>query len=99
MESVPYNRSIMGQTYLLKVFTPRTLAITFGGVIACIVAFGFFTALGFFVLMFVYQGYLRFGKPAGYDEHVARSMISPKNLRPAPPTFVSPVKESAHEKI
>ncbi len=83
MSPIPYNRSLSGPNYVLRIFTRRALAqLAIVTSILVGVFQNFWSGLIFFVLFTAYQTYLRYGKPAGFDEHLFEGLLAPKHLRP-----------------
>jgi hypothetical protein len=100
MQPIAYNRALTGETYLLRIYTPRSLATLLGTELGVLFfTDSYFAAVALFMAFSAYQTYLRFGKPPGYDEHLLAGFLAPKQIRPGHAHTVNPVKESEDEKI
>jgi hypothetical protein len=92
MEPIPYNRGLTGQRYLVGVFTHKSMALMVVGMLLCLAVANIWSALIVGAVYTGYQVYLRFGKPPGYESHLAVSWVTPRVLRPGKTSYVRPVK-------
>lgn len=83
MQTLRYHRQLGRSIYIWGVFTPRDFATLIGALALNLLVFD--SSIGMVALLGGYPCYLaafRLGRPPGYDVHLFRSFLLPRQFRP-----------------